>query len=460
VPDASLTPVAGLVAVTELVDRVGLVAELDAAIGPIKTRARGLMAGEFLVSLACCQLTGGDFMVALDRRRADAVGERLGPVPSPASTTAATLAKRVDADRRAGIETAIGVVTERVMGLLPAKRRNRLLQDPTIDIDATEVEVYGRAKDGVAFNYLGQRSGRPHLASWAEAGTVLAADLLSGRVDPRAGAGDLIGRAVAGLPAGVRGRPRVRADTGYFSGPIAAAAVAAGCDFSIGVVRNPAAWRAIGAVPTNGWTRATRMHHTQVAACGYVPPGWPPRTRCLVRRVAHDAAVIGADPRARRRKTIPPDQLALALDGAVDGAVDQVYAYSFILTNLPVDTPAQVAKVEAWHRSRTDIEDRIRDAKHGAALRHLPSGNADVNAAWMWGALLAITISAWLHDLTGIDNEDGRGRAHLSRLRRELICLPGRLVRHGRTLTLRLAPGPNLLSQVLSRLRQPAPEPA
>jgi hypothetical protein len=38
---------------------------------------------------------------------------------------------------------------------------------------------------------------------------------------------------------------------------------------------------------------------------------------------------------------------------------------------------------------RTDIEDRIRDAKHGAALRHLPSGTRAANTVWMWGALLA-----------------------------------------------------------------------
>ena len=51
-----------------------------------------------------------------------------------------------------------------------------------------------------------------------------------------------------------------------------------------------------------------------------------------------------------------------------------MYAYSFIATNLDVSTPAKAVAVEAWHRMRTDIEDRIRDAKHGAALRHLPSG--------------------------------------------------------------------------------------
>ncbi|MCA1681633.1 MAG: hypothetical protein LC700_00370 [Actinobacteria bacterium] len=35
-PDPTLTPVSGMVAVTELVDRLGVITLLDAAIGPIK----------------------------------------------------------------------------------------------------------------------------------------------------------------------------------------------------------------------------------------------------------------------------------------------------------------------------------------------------------------------------------------------------------------------------------------
>ena len=50
----------------------------------------------------------------------------------------------------------------------------------TIDLDTTDVEVYGRHKRGVAFNHQGQRVGRPHVATWAETATVLAADLMAG----------------------------------------------------------------------------------------------------------------------------------------------------------------------------------------------------------------------------------------------------------------------------------------
>ena len=103
---------------------------------------------------------------------------------------------------------------------------------------------------------------------------------------------------------------------------------------------------------------------------------------------------------------------------------------------------------------RTDIEDRIRDAKHGAALRHLPSASRAANTVWMWGALLAINLSAWLQELAGLDGGDGRGRAHLGTLRHRLLTVPARLVRHAGQVTLRLPPGRQLLAQVLARLRR------
>jgi len=418
----------------------------------VKQRDRGLSAGQFLVSLAQAQMLGADFLTCLDRRRDDAAGEALSAVPTPASTTAATLAARFGAPQLAGIEEGVGELACRAMGLLPARRRAVLRAGTaTIDLDGTDVECYGSHKDGIAYNYKGQRAGRPHVATWAEAGLVTAADLLAGDEDPRPGAGGLIERSVATLKAaGVTARPRVRGDVGYFAKDIAWAAVEAGCDFSLGITRNPAAWRAAAAIPDDQFTEAIGMKGAQVAVADYAPAGWPPGTACLVRRVRVRAGEISTDPRARRRRTIPKDQLALALDGLVD----HVYAHSFIATNADVSTPAKAAAAEAWHRMRTDIEDKIRDAKHGAALRHLPSGDRVVNTVWMWGALLAINLSAWLQELAGLDYGDGRGRAHLGTLRHRLLVVPARLIHHAGQAVLRLPPGQHLLAQVRAELRR------
>jgi hypothetical protein len=68
-PDASLTPASGVVAVAEMVGRLGVSAALDDAVGSIKLRDRGLSAGEFLVAVAQAQMCGAQFWTGLDRRR-------------------------------------------------------------------------------------------------------------------------------------------------------------------------------------------------------------------------------------------------------------------------------------------------------------------------------------------------------------------------------------------------------
>ena len=117
--------------------------------------------------------------------------------------------------------------------------------------------------------------------------------------------------------------------------------------------------------------------------------------------------------------------------------------------------------MEHWYRHRTSIENMFRDAKLGAALRHLPSGYPQVNTAWMWGALLAASIAGWLHQLTATPDSGARlfghgvrgGQAMIATLRHRLIRVPARLVRHAGALTLRLPPGHHLLDEVLARIR-------
>jgi hypothetical protein len=81
-PDASLTQLGGSLAVTELVERLGVIERLDAAIGPIKARRRGFTGGELLVGLAAAQLAGEDFLVGLDRLRSDGAGQVRMTTPS------------------------------------------------------------------------------------------------------------------------------------------------------------------------------------------------------------------------------------------------------------------------------------------------------------------------------------------------------------------------------------------
>jgi hypothetical protein len=164
--------------------------------------AGGVTAGGLLLSMACAPLAGADFLVGMDRHRADVASQLLEPVPTPASTTTAQLAKRFTPPHMAGIENGIGTVNARVLRLLPQRRRTQLLTSATIDGDTTDVEVYGPKKQDAVYNYQGQRAYRPHIAFWSDGGVTLSADLMKADEDPRPVAAHLLDRAIAQLPPG------------------------------------------------------------------------------------------------------------------------------------------------------------------------------------------------------------------------------------------------------------------
>ncbi len=383
-------------------------------------------------------------------------------MPGLSSTTAAGLARRFTDGQWRGVETGIGDIGAAMLAALPVERAAALCDQVTIDLDTTDVEVYGRQKRGVAYNYQGQRCGRPHVATWAQTATVLAADLMAGNEDPRRHAGGLLNRALAALPTPARaGRIRLRADAGYFAGQLARAALLASVEFAIGAKRIAPLWRLLDSVAEDAWVDALDMDGAQVTVASYCPDWWPAATRLLIRRVRLDidSGQVSGDPRTRRRRTLHPEQRVLPLVELAD--LDTVYGYSFVVTNLDVSTPAKAADVEHWYRHRTQVENIFRDAKHGAALRHLPSGYPQVNRAWMWGALLAVNLAGWTHQLTATPGPGRRltghgvrgGQAMIATLRHTLIRVPARLIRHAGALTLRLPPGHHLLAQILARLR-------
>ena len=90
-------------------------------------------------------------------------------------------------------------------------------------------------------------------------------------------------------------------------------------------------------------------------------------------------------------------------------------------------------ELEADHRRHAEVENAIRDLKHGVGLNHLPSGRFAANGAW-----LAICVMA--HDLARWTSRIGLGETRVTTktLRRRLFGLVGRVTRSARRLTLHL----------------------
>jgi hypothetical protein len=160
------------------------------------------------------------------------------------------------------------------------------------------------------------------------------------------------------------------------------------------------------------------------------------------------AEQLGTSSKSRRRRTFGPDQLALPLGTSAEGR----YAYSFIVTNIPTGRPdfPAVTAVEAWFRARADIENVIRDIKHGAGLNHLPSGHHRVQHDVDVGRVHRGQPRRVLQALTGADQP---ARAPTLTLRRALIVVPARITRHARGLTIRPVPVHPILPDLVTRLR-------
>ncbi|HXT46359.1 MAG TPA: hypothetical protein VN748_19975 [Pseudonocardiaceae bacterium] len=106
-------------------------------------------------------MAGENFLVGRDRYRADAAGQR---------------------SRRCSVvlESGIGEVHAGMLALLPVRRAAALCDQVTIDLDTTDIEVYGRAQARGGVQPQGQRCGRPKVTSLAKTPTVSAADLPGG----------------------------------------------------------------------------------------------------------------------------------------------------------------------------------------------------------------------------------------------------------------------------------------
>ena len=393
-----------------------------------------------MVSLAECQLVGGSFFDHIEDVRADHAGARLRAVAgTPSAPAALQNAKRF---RRCHVQRI-----ERAMARAGQRLDRALGRDPgepvTIDLDATQVTVYGARKQGAARSRHGTMSYAPHVAFWAQRGRALTSELVGGNKEKLSGGecARIAARAIGLLP-DRHGAVTMRIDSAYYAVELLDRLRRQQARFTVSVPRNQAIWKALAQIPDDAWNDALDMPGAQVAETTYTPAGWRREPlRLIVRRVAFSAQKIAdGSLTARRRKTIHPEQLALALDGQVAS----VFGYSFILTDIPHQPTVWI---EHFHRHRAQIEERLKDTKLGQALRHLPSGDQNANRVWLTCALLALNLTAFCCDLcpaagaSGKAPDDAPLRRTAQTLRRILFNIPARIIRSARRTILRLPEG-------------------
>ena len=315
----------------------------------------------------------------------------------------------------------------------------------TFDLDATETKVFGRKKRGTGRSRHGHLAYNSYVVTWAERGRALTSELKGGNQAriKASESGRMLGRAERLLP-DEHGQITVRGDNGFYSVELMLDCRKRKMRFTFSATRTTAMWSKLAEIDEDAWTETIDMAGAQVAELAFTPEGWHHEPlRLIVRRVPITAdELLAGSPKARRRKTIPPEQLQMVLDGELSST----YGYSFIVTDIPA-SEMSTAEVEHFHRQRAQIEERFKDAKLGHALRHLPSRSLNANRLWLCCCLLALNICAWMCDISPAAGASGHAepdtplRRHAKTLRHLFFTVPARIARTARQTILRLPDG-------------------
>ena len=210
--------------------------------------------------------------------------------------------------------------------------------------------------------------------------------------------------------AGATGEIVVRLDAGFWSNETIATLSRLDVRYTMAVRTNTkGVAAAIAAIAEDAWRPIgyTPDGEAQVAECVYASGRGRQRTE---RRLI-----------VRRTKLTDPHQARLWPD----------WRHFAFLTDLHGDA----VEVDAFHREHAVVELDIRDLKEGAGMEHVPSGNFSANGAWLQCAVLAHNLIRWTATVGQRAPVEQRTVART--VRHRLIAVPGRLVNHAGTPTLR-----------------------
>ena len=395
--DPNLVANAGLLLVATLVVRLDLERLVNATVR-LSGRVGGARPGRKVLTLVHAIVAGGSHIDHIEVLRSGA-SEAVLPHRVMAPSTLGTFLRAFTFGHVRQLEAVVGETLRRAWALGAGPGTGRLV----VDVDSTICEVAGKAKAGAAFGYTKVLGYHPILATRAGTGEVLHARLRKGSANTARGARRFIEELVARVRrAGAAGEIVLRVDSGFWSGDTLATLARLDVRYTMAVrTGNKAVARVVAAIGEDAWVDIdyTPDGQAQVAETTYKG------RRLIVRRTRLTDS-------AQRR--LWPD-----------------WRHHAFLTDL--DGPA--ADVDAFHRGHAEVELAIRDLKEGAGLEHVPSGQFFANGAWLCCAVLAHNLLRWSVTLGRRSPIEELVVARTVRAR--LIAIPGRLVNHSGTLTLR-----------------------
>lgn len=432
-----VTPVGGLGALHQLVVKLGLPGEIDSRLSLLKVHLP-YFESDHVLNLAYNVAAGGTRLEDIERLRHD-VGlmNALSAPLIPDPTTAGDFCRRFCEQDVAALMDAINAARVKVWDT-PAARK-MLGPIAYLDVDGTDAPTGALKKEGVDISYKGVWGYAPLVVALANTKEILFLAGRRGNAPSHQGCAPWINQAID-LVSPYAPRVCLRGDTDYYlTGHFDA--WAAKVDFVFGVDANKAMIRHAEAIedwepltrkpsrrPKTGRRREKRKNHRQqvVRDRGYV------NLRLDGEDVAEFSYRPGKCHRDYRvialRKNITKSKGELALINE--------YRYFFYITTRQDLTPAQVV---ACANERCDSENVNEQLKNGVNALRVPMYELVSNWAYMVTAALALNLKSWfaMSMRTDADRRKHIGMEY-RRFLAELIAIPARVIRHARTVEVRL----------------------
>jgi len=294
----------------------------------------------------------------------------------------------------------------RQLVVLHDRLRAQFLAQPTspssliLDLDSVVLTLYGH-QQGARLGYnpkkKGRRSYHPALCFEAHHQEFWHGSLRPGNTSANTGVVFFLQHCLAKVPSTMaRSRIRVRADSGFFGGKLLALLERLGLGYVI-VAKH---YRTLKSRARQAQFRSLR-NGLAVAQFQYQAHGWPKARRFVVMR-----RPIPEDPLEAKQLTLFKDRR---------------YAYSVMVTNLPLD-PWRIWK---FYQPRATVEKNIRELLYDLPLGKIPSGEWLANVAFFPIVLFAYDLVHWFRRLC---LPPQYRRATVETVRSDFFVLPARLV--------------------------------
>jgi hypothetical protein len=426
----------GLGAMHVMLQRLGLVADLDQSLALLK-RHLPYCESDHVLNLAYNILAGGQRLEDLELRRQDEVFlDGLGAQRIPDPTTAGDFCRRFEEADIEALQECLNRARLKVWRVQP----ERFLKEAFIDVDGTIAETLGECKQGIGLCYKGIWGYAPLIVSLANTKEVLYLVNRAGNAASHSGSVEWIDRAVEWVKQ-VAGTVTIRGDTDFTHTAYLDRWDGEGRKFILGIDAHPKLVQLAEGLAASAWQRLERLPKYEILTEPR-KKAFRHKEQIVIEKEFTNQVLVGEDWAEIEYQPVKCQKKYRVIILRKNISVQQGewvlfedVKYFFYITNR---TDA-AQKVIGLANGRCDQENVIEQLKNGVNAMRMPVRDLVSNWAYMVMAAIAWNAKAW-YGLLMPRRERGLElvKMEFRRFLHAIILLPCQVVRTARKVVYRI----------------------